>query len=157
MMAFLGCHLIDLIYRIQGEPEEVIPLNTCTEPDLIDSAEDYGMVVFRYKNGISFAKTCANEPGGFFRRQLVICGTKGTLQLSPLEYYVDGLIATDIYESMQGIEWGEKPKKSTSIPQDRYTPMLKGFAAMIRGEYKNPYTYDYEQKLHHLILKSCGL
>ncbi|MBE7043356.1 MAG: Gfo/Idh/MocA family oxidoreductase [Ruminococcaceae bacterium] len=156
MMAFLGCHLVDLIYQIQGEPEKIFPLNTCTEPELIDGAEDYGMVVFRYKNGISFAKTCANEPGGFIRRQLVICGTKGTLELRPLEYYTDGLISTDTYESFSGNAWGNTPKKSVSVPQDRYLPMLKGFAAMIHGEYKNPYSYDYEQKLHSLVLKSCG-
>ncbi len=33
MMFFLGCHLIDLILQLQGEPEEVIPCNMCTGLD----------------------------------------------------------------------------------------------------------------------------
>jgi len=75
MLFFLGCHLIDLIYQIQGEPEEVIPLSTSTGFDGI-SAKDYGMVAFKYKNGVSFAKACDAELGGFLRRQIVICGEK---------------------------------------------------------------------------------
>ena len=66
MMFFLGCHLIDLIYQIQGEPQKVISLNCSTGYDDV-TANDYGMVVFNYKNGVSFAKTCANEIGGFLR------------------------------------------------------------------------------------------
>lgn len=87
MMFYLGCHLIDLIYQIQGEPDEIIPMNTSTEYK-IDGAEDFGMAVLKYTHGVSFAKTCAAEPGGFMRRQLVICGTKGTLELRPLEAYL---------------------------------------------------------------------
>ena len=30
MLFFLGCHLIDLIFRIQGMPEKILPLSTCT-------------------------------------------------------------------------------------------------------------------------------
>jgi hypothetical protein len=33
MMFYLGCHLVDLIYRIQGKPERVIPLNKCSGVD----------------------------------------------------------------------------------------------------------------------------
>lgn len=158
MMYFLGCHLIDLIYQIQGEPDEIIPLHASTESDLIQEAEDYGMVVFRYKNGTSFAKACANELCGFMRRQLVICGTKGTLELTPLEYYQNGAICTDMYQALNSnAGWGDSPEKETFNSGDRYDSMIEGFASMVKGEIVNPYTYDYEQKLHHLILKSCGL
>lgn len=44
------------------------------------------MVVFRYRNGISFAKSTAVEYGGFERRQLVVCGSKGTVELKPFEW-----------------------------------------------------------------------
>ena len=33
MLYFLGCHLIDLVYQIQGEPEEIIPMNMSTGID----------------------------------------------------------------------------------------------------------------------------
>ena len=41
-----------------------------------------------FPGGISFAKTCAAEPGGFLRRQLVVCGENGTVEIKPFEKYI---------------------------------------------------------------------
>ena len=75
MMFYLGCHLVDLILLIQGQPQRIIPLNKST--GISTDAEDFGMAVFEYENGISFAKTSAREIGGYARRQLVVTGTEG--------------------------------------------------------------------------------
>jgi len=153
MMFFLGCHLIDLIYQIQGEPEEIIPFNCTTGYDEV-TANDYGMVVFKYKNGVSFAKTCANENGGFLRRQLVICGEKGTIEIKPLEAFTEGgqyTVMNEVYST----EWGKEWDTSKSDVYDRYDDMMRNFAEMVRGK-ENPYSYDYELGLYKLILKSCG-
>ena len=156
MMFFLGCHLIDLIYRIQGEPLEVLPLNCSTNVD----AEDYGMAVLRYPHGISFAKTCANEAGGFARRQLVICGTKGTLELKPLESFVtnptDGRnTCTDMRETYADEGWCTFGKQKQSEPFNRYDSMMRHFAEVANGK-ENPYSYDYERAVYRLLLKACG-
>ncbi len=153
MMFFLGCHLIDLIYQIQGEPEEVIPLNCSTGYDEVTS-DDYGMAVFKYKNGVSFAKTCANETGGFLRRQLVICGEKGTIELKPLEVLTEGGQYTVMNEAY-GTDWFKEWDTTNSEVHDRYDEMMRNFAEMVRGK-ENPYSYDYELGLYKLILKSCG-
>lgn len=156
MLFYLGCHLIDLIYRIQGEPEEIIPLSCSTGFDGVTS-EDYGMTVFKYKNGVSFAKTCACEPGGFLRRQLVICGEKGTIEIKPLEVIPEGngsLLYTASNESFSG-NWHEPWTSSKSDLFDRYDTMMQNFAEMVRGK-QNPYTYDYECNLYKLLLKACG-
>ena len=153
MMFFLGCHLIDLIYQIQGEPEEIIPFNCSTGYDEV-TANDYGMVVFKYKSGVSFAKTCANENGGFLRRQLVICGTKGTIEIKPLEVSADGGLYTVMNEAYS-TEWHKEWDTSKSEVYDRYDDMMRNFAEMVRGK-ENPYSYDYEMSLYKLILRSCG-
>lgn len=153
MMFFLGCHLIDLIYRIQGEPEEVIPLNCSTGFDGID-AEDYGMAVLKYKNGVSFAKTCAVECGGFLRRQLVICGEKGTIEIKPLEAFTGELQYTITNENYS-TDWTHPWQATRSEDYDRYDSMMQNFAEMIRGK-KNPYSYDYELALYKLVLRACG-
>ena len=85
MLYYLGCHLIDLVYSICGEPDEIIPLSMPIGTDGVE-ADDFGMAVFKYKNGVSFVKSTAVEPGGFERRQLVVCGTKGTVEIKPLEW-----------------------------------------------------------------------
>lgn len=154
MLFFLGCHLIDLIYRIQGEPEEVIPLNCSTGIDGI-SAQDYGMVVYKYKNGVSFAKTCASECGGFLRRQLVICGEKGTIEIKPLEIPKDNGQYT-VMNEQYGYRWGEPWTTTESDVYDRYEAMMENFAEMVRCKRYDLYTYDYELNLYKLILKSCG-
>lgn len=156
MLFYLGCHLIDLIYRIQGEPKAVIPLSCKTGFD--DACgEDYGMVVFQYENGVSFAKTSACEPGGFLRRQLVICGEKGTIEIKPLEVIPDGkgsMLYTVASESF-ATGWHEPWTTSKTEIFDRYDAMMRNFAEMVNGK-ENPYSYDYELNLYKLILKACG-
>ena len=156
MMFFLGCHLIDLIYQIQGEPEEVIPLTCSTGIDDIHT-EDYGMVVFKYPNGVSFAKTCDTECGGFMRRQLVICGEKGTIEIKPLEVGKGKgqyTVSSEDY-SVSGEDWSKPWLTSMTDVYDRYDDMMRNFAEMVRGK-ENPYSYDYELNLHKLILRACG-
>ena len=156
MLFYLGCHLIDLIYRIQGEPEKVIPLSCSTGFDGVKS-EDYGMAVFKYQNGVSFAKTSACEPGGFLRRQLVICGEKGTIEIKPLEVIPKGkgtLLYTVSSECFSA-DWHKPWESSKTAVFDRYDAMMQNFAEMVNGK-QNPYTYDYELNLYKLILKACG-
>ena len=35
--------------------------------------------------------------------------------------------------------------------------MMASFAAMVRGEKENPYTYEYELNLYKTVLKACGV
>lgn len=157
MMFYLGCHLVDLILQIQGTPERIIPLNKCTGMDGV-TGEDFGMAVFEYKNGVSFAKTSAMELGGFARRQLVVTGTKGTIELKPLERYLEGspLLYTGRTEYSSEV-WADNGQDSQMAPVDRYDNMMASFAAMVRGEKDNSYTYDYELELYRTMLKACGL
>ena len=154
MLFFLGCHLIDLIYQIQGEPEKVIPLSCSTHLDGIDS-QDYGMAAFQYKNGVSFTKACDDEMGGYMRRQLVICGSKGSIEIRPLEVAAEGGQYTVMHESSTA-NWFTPWQESQSEVHDRYDGMMKHFAELINGK-ENPYDYDYELGLYKLILKACGM
>lgn len=155
MMFFLGCHLIDLILLIQGQPEKIIPYNKCTGVGGVTS-EDFGMAIFEYKNGISFAKTNATEIGGFARRQLVVVGTKGTVELKPFEMYENGQMYTGKTE-YDSTDWNNMGRTIKSDYIDRYENMMSSFACYVRGEKENPYTYDYELELYKTVLKACGV
>lgn len=160
MLYYLGCHMIDLVYSIMGEPEEIIPLSCSSGLDGT-AAKDFGMAVFKYKNGVSFAKSTAVEIGGFERRQLVVVGTKGTVELCPFEWFSDGLKnvfspqITEVREVFSA-NWGQKGERHTSPEHGRYDAMFRAFADYINKEKENPYGYEYERKLHKLILKACG-
>ena len=155
IMFFLGCHLIDLILQIQGMPEEIIPLNCATRINGTDS-EDFAIVLFKYKHGYSFAKTNAAEVGGYIRRQFVVCGTNGTVELKPFE------IAAGHSNVFTRAKYSLSETKSTPITEtisdtfNRYDDMMTAFARYCNGETKNPYTLDYELELYKTILKSCG-
>ena len=154
MTFFLGCHLIDLILQIMGMPERIIPLNKSTGGDGVTS-EDFGMAVLEYPHGISFAKASALEYGGFERRQLVVTGTKGTVELKPLEFACgDGLKTCRFQRYDAG--WKSETPGEWSREFDRYDAMMASFAAMVRGEKENPYTLDYELDLYKVILECCG-
>jgi hypothetical protein len=34
--------------------------------------------------------------------------------------------------------------------------MFNEFASIVRGEIENPYSYEYEKKMHDILLKACG-
>ncbi|MBQ7248182.1 MAG: Gfo/Idh/MocA family oxidoreductase [Lachnospiraceae bacterium] len=154
MMFFLGCHLIDLLLLIRGKPDEIVSFNRCTGHDGLDCL-DYGMAVLTYPNGISFAKSNASEIGGFTRRQLVVTGTKKTVELKPFETLVpEGGQVTDRREYLTE-EWFEKGVASRTAPFDRYESMMESFAMMAAGEKENPFTPDYELELYKTIMKCC--
>ena len=156
MMFFLGCHLIDLILQIQGEPKAIIPMNRCTGIDGT-SAVDFGMALFDYGDRVSFAKTIDVEVGGYARRQLVVVGTKKTVELKPLERSAGkGLQFTGVTEYADK-GWHDNGVAHQSVDHDRYDAMMASFAAMVRGEKENPWSYDYELTLYRTVLKACGM
>jgi len=161
MMFYLGCHLVDLVMQIQGVPEQVIPLNTATGLDGVDT-EDLGFAVLRYPNGISMVRMGGAEVGGFNRRQLVICGSKRTAEIKPLENLVKNadrqyMLYTEKNEAYIGENGRVVRKYSRSEDFQRYEDMLLSFGQMVRGEKKNPFTPEYELALFRVLMQCCGI
>lgn len=48
MMFYLGCHLVDLVLQIKGQPDKIIPLNKSSGVDGVTS-KDFGMAVLNMK------------------------------------------------------------------------------------------------------------
>ncbi len=163
MMYFLGCHLIDLAVLFRGEPLDVIPYTTASGTEGV-KAEDYGFTVLHYANGPSFVKSCAAEYGGFGRRQFVICGTKGSIEIKPFEAHsphssVPGAAQYTCYrENTEGdgkSPWANADPALRCDDFERYDVMMRPFAAYVRGEEENPYTYDYEKQVFRTLMRAC--
>lgn len=156
MMFYLGCHLVDLVLQIQGRPDRIVPFNRPVGADGV-TADDFGMAVFEYPHGASFIKTCAAEAGGYLRRQLVVCGTRGTAEIRPLEESRDGgLYTVSCEHGAAECGWNERGRIKETGPFDRYDAMLRAFGEMAAGEKDNPFTYDYELDLYRTVLAACG-
>ena len=152
---FLGCHMIDLVYNLQGLPEKIYPFLKSTMKDGVD-ATDFGLAMFEYKNGVSTAEATAAETNGFGRRQLVVCGTKGTYEIEPLEGVTRAYFIPEDKAMPYSDRRGESLELTPYDPKGRYDTMMKDFASFVRGEAKNPFDYNYELALQKLIMYCCG-
>ncbi len=153
-MFFLGCHMVDLVYRIQGTPDRITPYLKSSGFDGVD-ALDMGTVVFDYKRGTSIIQANACEINGYGRRQLVVCGDKGTYEIRPLEKPIGAIYTAG--DSAEPFEDRHTVRSFVTVPSsERYDTMMLDFAAMVRGEKENPYSYEYELQLQKLVLASCG-
>ncbi len=160
MMFYLGCHLVDLVLQLQGMPTEIIPLNTASGLDGVET-EDIGFAVLKYPHGISFVRMAGCEVGGFDRRQLVVCGSKRTVEICPLEVDAHAqrkyMLYTEQNERFLNEDNRTVTEHKACEPYQRYEAMLLAFAAMVRGERENPYTLDYELALFRTLLQCCGM
>ena len=95
------------------------------------------------------------EVGGFERRQIVVAGTKKTIELKPLEWNngtEDNVTTKSIYESQN---WHVASLKQRTESFKRYDSMMMDFAEIVRGEKENKWSLDYELDLYKLILEAC--
>jgi predicted dehydrogenase len=152
-MYIFGCHLIDLLLLIQGKPDRVIP---CQKKTRFDDVEVYdnGLAVFEYPRGTSTVRITSVEVNGYGRRQLVVCGQEGTIEIKPLEKPTVLAVTKRAWSSPY-----QDSRKIIDVPEvtGRYDDMMLDFARMIRGEKENPYTYAHELLVQETTLKACGL
>ena len=124
--------------------------------ELLDDLEpgDYVMV----HAGIAIAKITNSsvEVNGWGRRQLMVSGSKGTVNIVPLEnpcrmFYSDLDIATHHHVDYQ------VQLDVTDLPKDcRYDEMMQCFYAYITGQKKNPYSYDHDRLVQALLWEIVG-
>ena len=155
IMYILGSHLVDLIVYMLGEPKNVTSFLKKTQRDGVD-VEDNNLAVFEYGNALARIFVSSVEVNGFGRRQLVVSGSKGTVNICPLE--------RPITLTFSNTEIAEKTYEDCkiTIPFDdntadgRYDEMMKDFYAYILGEKQNPYTYEHDYLVQRVIDKMVG-
>ena len=160
MMQYLGCHLIDVVVRFLGVPEEIIPINVSTGYQGA-MAKDCSLAVLKYPNGVSTVKSVMGDYGGFYRRHIVVNGEKQSVQISPIE--TNGVNAkfknpnTSVMRTYNVDSWGDKGECVISEVFDRYEELLLTFAEMVRGD--RSYTVDLETEatVHRCLLAACGI
>lgn len=158
MMQYLGCHLVDLIVRLQGLPEEIIPYNYATGADGV-RAKDVAFALLKYPNGISTVKSSMIDAGGYVRRHLTIHGEKGTIQICPLEKYESSPsgISTKMTNYVPEDGWHGLGRTVDSGAFDRYESMLSAFAAMVRGERALEVDLEMEAIVERCLLAANGM
>lgn len=153
MMFFLGCHSIDMVMQVNGVPTSVHPFNHSSGDDC-DGACDTALVVLDYPNGAATVRANATEANGYYRRRLKVVGTKGSVEIQPLETPTlvrEAMIADGIAHPWHDYSYSVFP----GYPNGRYDDMMLEFAACVRGEMENPYSHEYEYALQKTLLEAC--
>ena len=155
IMYILGCHLIDLIVYIMGKPKKTTAFLKNTKLDGIDF-NDNNLAVMEYERALARVFVSSVEVNGFGRRQFMVSGSKGTVNICPLERpitmtFSDRKIADTTYEDRKIFI----PFKDNTA-SGRYDEMIKDFHAYIVGKTENPFSYEHEYAVQEVLSEIVG-
>ena len=154
-MYIFGSHLIDLVVWMMGEPDKVVPLNMNSFPEEARCI-DNGLAVLQYPRATCTVRTTSLEANGYHRRQLVVCGTRGTVEIKPMENPTKMSVA---WRASSGGPGSPDSREWIDLPDfgGRYDAQLADFARVVRGETANPFGYDHELAVERTLLRACGI
>lgn len=149
-MLELGCHLIDALVTVLGKPDRITAFPRQTRSD---GLADNCLAVFEYPRATATVRSSHVEIGGEKRRQFIVCGTEGTLEIIPLEPPQAVLTLTKARGSYR------KGRQTVSLAPmtGRYDAEFLDLAAVIRGEKPLAWTPTHDLLTHECILRASGL
>ena len=155
IMYILGSHFVDLIVYMLGEPQKITTFLKHTGLDGVDF-EDNNLAVLEYDKALARIFISSVEVNGFGRRQLVVAGSKGTVNICPMENpmrmtYSDTTITNKTYNDVKI----EIPVVDNTN-DGRYDDMIRDFYAYMMGEKQNPFTYEHDYLVQKVLSEIVG-
>jgi predicted dehydrogenase len=151
MMFELGCHIVDLVIGVLGQPGKVTAFPQHASA-LDDRLLDNMLAVFEYPRATATVKSSALEVEGFARRHLVVCGTEGTFHIQPLDNPAARVsLSQPRGEHRQGYQEISFPKYT------RYVADAADMARIIRGEKEADFSYEHDLTVQTALLQACGI
>lgn len=147
----LGCHLLDPIHTVLGTPRSITSHLLQSRPNE-DTLSDHVVGVLDYERANAVVRSSLNEANGFARRQFVVFGQNGTIELRPLE---SNQVTLTLNEPRGGYKSGMQIIKHQD--RGRYDGLWMAFADAIHG--KVPLAYDEAHNLavHKTLLEVCEM
>jgi len=148
----LGCHLIDALVCVLGKPQRVTAYarrTRSTEDDLADNQ----LAVLEYPQAIATIRSALVEVEGTERRQFVVCGEEGTVDIRPLE---PPRLRMALRKPRAPYRSGYQEVRLAKMP-GRYDDQLIELARIIRGELSNPYPPSHDLVVEEAVLRASGL
>ena len=103
-------------------------------------------------------RSCSRVACGLPHRRLRVDGTKGTIDLCPIERFDGERLTLDLTlaAAVGGFAAG-RYLVDLGVQTDRYMGQLRELAEIVRGERPNPAEmYDHDLKVHEVTLEACG-
>jgi predicted dehydrogenase len=148
----LGCHIIDSVVYLLGEPRSVSThalMSRHPQDDLLDNQ----VAVFDYANANATVRAAVNEVDGQRRRQFVVMGSEGTMEIRPLE---SGKIHLALNQARGGYKKGAQDLE-LGKGTGRYDGEFIDLAKVIRGEKELAWSHEHNLMTHRTVLKAAGM
>jgi predicted dehydrogenase len=114
---------------------------------------DNQLAVFEYPKATATIRSAVIEVEGSRRRQFVVCGDQGTVDIRPLE---PPRLQLAVSGPRGGYKKGYQEVELPPMP-GRYDDQLIEFARIIRGELESGYTPSHDLAVHEAVLLASGL
>jgi len=147
----LGCHLIDAMVKVLGKPDKVTGFTRRTRPQQ-DNLADNQLAVFEYAESTATIRSALVEVAGQQRRQFVVCGNRGTVEIRPLEP------PRLLFAPARALKKYKKGYQEVKLPPmpGRYDDQLIELARIIRGQKKSEYPPEHDLTVQEAVLKASG-
>jgi len=151
IMFELGCHVIDLVIGVLGRPDRVEAIARHSGPQQ-DGLLDNMLALLEYPSATATVKSSAIEVNGGARRHFVVCGSRGTFHIQPLDapnvvYTLD----RDRGEYKQGtheVKFGN---------YERYVGDAADMAKILRGEKECDFPYAHDLAVQETVLLASAM
>lgn len=151
MMLELGCHLIDMIVLLLGEPKNVTPFlrrDGVAEDGLTDNTR----AALEFDHAMASVESAAMETQAFPARRFKVVGSEGSIILSPLEPPIARIA---LRKPAGEYDAGVRTVKFEDL--DRHLLDFQELAACIRGEREFPYSKAHDYSVQRTVLRACGV
>lgn len=147
----LACHMIDAAVTLLGRPQNVHAFSTPTNP--ADGIKDNQLAVLEYPKASVTLRCNHADPFGGPRRRFMVAGTKGSIEIMPME---SGELIARFGEAHEGVKKGEQELK-LDVPKDRYAGEFQTLARAIRGDAKYGWDAEHDIAVHETVMLASGL
>ena len=145
----LGCHMIDAVVTLMGKPAAVHSFST---PSADDGVKDNQLAVLEYPKTTVTLRVNHTDPFGGPRRRFQVSGTKGSMEIMPMEA---GKAVLRLNAAHEGYAKGDHAIQ-IEVPKDRYVGEFVTLAKCIRGQMKFPWSAEHDIAVHETVMKACG-
>jgi predicted dehydrogenase len=146
----IGCHLIDAVVTLLGKPTRVDPFST---PSRDDGVADNQLAVLVYPRATANIRANFADPFGGPRRRFNVTGTRGTLEIVPLE---SGRVQLSLDRAAGDYQPGQRLVQ-LDVPRGRYDGEFADLAKVIRGEKRLDWDAAHDIAVHETTLRAAGI
>jgi predicted dehydrogenase len=153
-MVELACHLVDTVVTLMGPPLSVQAFGNATRAPQ-DTFVDNQLAVLTYPKATVTIRCNHADPFGGPNRTIIVRGTKGDMEIRPLESG-KGVLRLDEPREGGRFKKGENPF-ALEVPKGRYDEEFRDLHRVLVNGAPFAWSADHDISVHATALRAAGL